>query len=172
MSREELLALADELERLHNIADATPDGQPDGYSETQAAFDQHVDDNLSLILVALRKSAPAEQEPVAWREALEAAKEALLSSAPSGPEKTVCADDVIYHLSGQKCGWALNKVRAALATPPRSDAESARAAVIEECAKVLDEAAQDWNRIRDPGMANNARSYAKKIRALASEGRK
>lgn len=41
-----------------------------------------------------------------------------------------------------------------------------RAAVIEECAKVLDEAAQDWNRIRDPGMANNARSYARKIRAL------
>ncbi len=39
--------------------------------------------------------------------------------------------------------------------------------VIEECAKVLDGAAQDWHRIRDPGMANNAKSYAKQIRALA-----
>lgn len=37
---------------------------------------------------------------------------------------------------------------------------------IEAAAKVLDDAAQDWNRIRDPGMANNARSYAKKIRSL------
>lgn len=42
-----------------------------------------------------------------------------------------------------------------------------RLAAIEECARILDEAAQDWNRIRDPGMANNARSYARKIRALA-----
>lgn len=42
-----------------------------------------------------------------------------------------------------------------------------RDAVIEECAKVLDEAAQDWRRIRDPGMANNAASYARRIRALA-----
>jgi hypothetical protein len=42
-----------------------------------------------------------------------------------------------------------------------------RAAAIEECAKVLDNAAQDWHRIRDPGMANNAKSYAKQIRALA-----
>jgi len=43
----------------------------------------------------------------------------------------------------------------------------------ERAAKVLDNAAQDWNRIRDPGMANNARSYARKIRALplASEAR-
>lgn len=38
---------------------------------------------------------------------------------------------------------------------------------IEACAKILDEAAQDWRRIRDPGMANNAASYAAKIRALA-----
>ena len=38
---------------------------------------------------------------------------------------------------------------------------------IERAAETLDEAAQDWNRIRDPGMANNARSYAKKIRALS-----
>jgi hypothetical protein len=42
-----------------------------------------------------------------------------------------------------------------------------RAAIIEECARVLDECAQDWRRIRDPGMANNAAAYAKKIRALA-----
>lgn len=46
-------------------------------------------------------------------------------------------------------------------------AAALRALVIEECAQVLDRAAQDWNRIRDPGMANNARCYAKQIRALA-----
>lgn len=34
----------------------------------------------------------------------------------------------------------------------------------EACAKILDKCADDWNRIRDPGMANNARCYAKKIR--------
>ncbi|WP_409188401.1 hypothetical protein [Bradyrhizobium sp. RDM4] len=45
--------------------------------------------------------------------------------------------------------------------------QAARETIIEECAKVLDEAAQDWRRIRDPGMANNAAAYAKKIRALA-----
>lgn len=43
---------------------------------------------------------------------------------------------------------------------------SVRNAAIEECAKVLDCAADDWRRIRDPGMANNAASYARKIRAL------
>jgi hypothetical protein len=41
-----------------------------------------------------------------------------------------------------------------------------RNAIIEECAKVLDKAAADWRRIRDPGMANNAASYAKQVRAL------
>lgn len=46
--------------------------------------------------------------------------------------------------------------------------DDARDAVIEECAAILDACAQDWNRIRDPGMANNARAYAKKIRALKS----
>lgn len=44
-----------------------------------------------------------------------------------------------------------------------------RDAVIEECAKVLDNAADDWRRIRDPGMANNAASYARKIRALKND---
>lgn len=42
-----------------------------------------------------------------------------------------------------------------------------RETAIEECAKVLDEASQDWRRIRDPGMANNAAAYARRIRALA-----
>lgn len=37
----------------------------------------------------------------------------------------------------------------------------------EACAKVLDEAAQDWRKIRDPGMANNAAAYARRIRALS-----
>lgn len=46
---------------------------------------------------------------------------------------------------------------------------SVRNAAIEECAKVLDAAADDWRRIRDPGMANNAASYASKIRALRQE---
>lgn len=44
-----------------------------------------------------------------------------------------------------------------------------RERVIEECAKVLDECADDWRRIRDPGMANNAASYARKIRALKGD---
>lgn len=42
-----------------------------------------------------------------------------------------------------------------------------RGNVIEGCAKVLDRASQDWHRIRDPGMANNAKSYARQIRALS-----
>jgi hypothetical protein len=42
--------------------------------------------------------------------------------------------------------------------------EEALEAERERCAKVLDSTAQDWNRIRDPGMANNARCYARKIR--------
>lgn len=41
---------------------------------------------------------------------------------------------------------------------------------VEECAKILDAAAADWHRIRDPGMANNAKSYARKIRALSRKG--
>lgn len=45
--------------------------------------------------------------------------------------------------------------------------ERIRSEIIEECAKVLDEAAQDWRRIRDPGMANNAGAYAKRIRDLS-----
>lgn len=36
----------------------------------------------------------------------------------------------------------------------------------ERCARVLDDAAQDWNRIRDPGMANHCRTMARKIRGL------
>lgn len=48
------------------------------------------------------------------RKALEAAKEALLSNAPHGPQKTVCVDGVIYHLDGQTVGHALNLIRAAL----------------------------------------------------------
>lgn len=51
--------------------------------------------------------------------------------------------------------------------PATSPAVIDRNAVIEECAKVLDDAAQDWNRIRDPGMANQARKYARHIRELA-----
>lgn len=47
-----------------------------------------------------------------------------------------------------------------------ASAQDARNAALEEAALELDGAAQDWNRIRDPGMANNARSYAKKIRLL------
>lgn len=46
--------------------------------------------------------------------------------------------------------------------------EEALEAERERCAKILDDAAQDWNRIRDPGMANNARSYARKIRQCTS----
>jgi hypothetical protein len=49
-------------------------------------------------------------------------------------------------------------------------AQLAPSAVIEKCAKVLDGCAQDWYDIRDPGMANNAKAYARKIRALANDG--
>lgn len=49
----------------------------------------------------------------------------------------------------------------------RKLANTVKLDTIEACAKILDEAAQDWRRIRDPGMANNAASYAAKIRALA-----
>ncbi len=54
----EAARLADELDRLQQIADNTPDGEPDGYSETQAAFDQHIADNLPAILAALRAPQP------------------------------------------------------------------------------------------------------------------
>lgn len=37
---------------------------------------------------------------------------------------------------------------------------------LEKAAAYLDECAQDWNRIRDPGMANHCRKHAKAIRDL------
>jgi hypothetical protein len=49
-------------------------------------------------------------------------------------------------------------------------ADEVREATIEECAKILDDCAQGWNRIRDPGLANNARAYARQIRALSTKG--
>lgn len=62
--------------------------------------------------------------------------------------------------------------RAILATGLVPDEAAIRADERERCAQILDEAAQDWNRIRDPGMANNARSYAKKIRAAIRSNRR
>jgi len=59
--------------------------------------------------------------------------------------------------------WTKDRLDA-LAAPPKQK----RDAVIEECAAILDAAAQEFNRIRDPGMANQARSYARRIRALKS----
>jgi hypothetical protein len=61
---------------------------------------------------------------------------------------------------------AWGEVLEILATSLNHEDEIARAVAAEReaCAKILDECASDWNRIRDPGMANNARSYAKKIR--------
>ena len=61
---------------------------------------------------------------------------------------------------------------AILATGLVPDEAAIRADERERCAQILDEAAQDWNRIRDPGMANNARSYAKKIRAAIRSNRR
>lgn len=46
--------LADELERLKSIADKTPDGDPYGYSPTQADFDSCVEENFTTIIAALR----------------------------------------------------------------------------------------------------------------------
>ncbi len=60
-----------------------------------------------------------------------------------------------------------DRCAAAILTRFSGIAYTSRDAVIEECAKVLDEAAQDWRRIRDPGMANNAAAYARRVRALA-----
>ena len=45
--------------------------------------------------------------------AIDTAIEALLSDPPAGPQKSVLADDVVYHLSGQMVGHALEKLRAA-----------------------------------------------------------
>lgn len=44
--------------------------------------------------------------------------------------------------------------------------DSPRREAIEECAKLLDESAQEFNRLRDPGMANHDRALARKLRAL------
>lgn len=68
-----------------------------------------------------------------------------------------------YQVSQHMDLWRgdLETIIAALSLLP-----SLRAATLEEAAKLLDDAANDWNRIRDPGMANSARAYAKKIRAL------
>lgn len=65
--------IADEMDRLQKIADATPDGTPDGYSETQADFDDYVQANLPAILAALRNTrpTPAERPVPQVREALE-----------------------------------------------------------------------------------------------------
>jgi hypothetical protein len=49
-------------------------------------------------------------------------------------------------------------------------ANEATAKALEEAAQVLDDCAQEWNKLRDPGMANQARSYAAKIRALIQTG--
>lgn len=55
--------LADEMQRLQDIADNTADGTPCGNSETQAAFDDYVQENLSSILSALRTTALPKQAP-------------------------------------------------------------------------------------------------------------
>jgi hypothetical protein len=71
----------------------------------------------------------------------------------------------IEFLAGKRIVAAL---RSAASAP--SQAGEIERKTIERCAKVLDDAAQDWRRIRDPGMANNAASYAKQIRALSVTG--
>jgi hypothetical protein len=45
--------------------------------------------------------------------------------------------------------------------------EAGRRAGLNEAAAMLDNEAQEYNRIRDPGMANHCRARAKRIRALA-----
>jgi hypothetical protein len=45
--------------------------------------------------------------------------------------------------------------------------DAGRRAGLEAAASMLDEEAQEYNRIRDPGMANHCRARAKRIRALA-----
>ena len=57
--------------------------------------------------------------------------------------------------------------RALIASEAR--AASAHRAGMEEAARILDERAQEWNRRRDPGMANHDRSMAKVIRCAAKE---
>lgn len=62
--------------------------------------------------------------------------------------------------------WAERLRTICLEAADELDRPVARDDVIEECAKVLDEHAQDMNRIRDVGMANHDRSLARKVRAL------
>jgi hypothetical protein len=94
-------------------------------------------------------------------KALQAAQGAL-ASCRHLIRKYIPAHDWVPHIDKD-----IELIKAVLAAPPPST-QKVRDDVIEECARVLDAAAQDWNRIRDPGMANNARSYAKRIRALST----
>jgi len=49
--------------------------------------------------------------------------------------------------------------------------EAGRRSGLGEAAAMLDEDAQEYNRIRDPGMANHCRARAKRIRVLASKAK-
>jgi hypothetical protein len=48
--------------------------------------------------------------------------------------------------------------------------EAGRRSGLGEAAAMLDADAQDYNRMRDPGMANHCRAKAKRIRALVKSG--
>lgn len=85
--------------------------------------------------------------------------------------RSLSKDELIDELMGalvRVADLAAPKSRQNTQVGADASAEDVRASVIEECAKVLDDAAQDWRRIRDPGMANNAAAYARRIRSLTS----
>lgn len=47
-----------------------------------------------------------------------------------------------------------------------ADADDTWNVAVEKCAATLDGSAQEFNRLRDPGMANHDRAIARKLRAL------
>lgn len=47
-----------------------------------------------------------------------------------------------------------------------ADADDTWNVAVEKCAAILDDSAQEFNRLRDPGMANHDRALARKLRSL------
>lgn len=95
------------------------------------------------------------------------------ADTPSREELLALADEVkrecSFFIGSNERGDLFARIEKALRLAAKPADDGVREATIEECAKILDDCAQDWNRIRDPGMANNARAYARKIRALSTK---
>jgi hypothetical protein len=134
-------------------------------TEVDGSFSPLNREQWIMIVAALRASSPAQEpvttEPVAqwqWRFKSQGQWSIWINV-------DYMQDFIDLQAEGLRDGRVEMRALYAIPAPP----QPGRDAVIEECAKILDEAAIDWNRIRDPGMANSARSYARKIRALTGE---